>query len=49
MNSIEILMLENQIALMDSMIGIKELSTYRKEKLEKQIKKSLKLLALFKE
>jgi hypothetical protein len=48
MNSLEILMLENQIALMESMIDLNELSNYRKEELRKQIKKSRELLAFYK-
>jgi hypothetical protein len=48
MKSLEILVLENQIVLMESMINMNELSNYKKEELRKQIKKSRELLAFLK-
>ena len=48
MNSLEILVLENQITMMESMIDMNELSNYKKEELRKQIKKSRELLAFYK-
>jgi uncharacterized alpha/beta hydrolase family protein len=48
MNAIEILMLENQIAMMQSIYEMSELSHSKMEELRKQIKKSKELLAFYK-
>lgn len=48
MNGIEVLMLENQIAMMQAIYDMSELSHSKMEELRQQIKKSKDLLALYK-
>jgi hypothetical protein len=49
MNAIEILMLENQIVMMQSIYEISELPHSKMEELRQQIKKTKELLAFFKD
>jgi hypothetical protein len=49
MTSLEMLMLENQIAMMEALYDMSELSHSKMEELRKQIKKSKERLAFYKE
>ena len=48
MTQLEVLMLENQIAMMQAIYDMSELSHQKMEELRKQIKKSKDLLAFYK-
>ena len=48
MNGIEMLMLENEIAMMQALYEMSELSHSKMEELRQQIKKSKELLAFYK-
>jgi hypothetical protein len=48
MTSLEMLMLENQIAMMEALYDMSELSHSKMDELRKQIKKSKDLLAFYK-